>query len=100
MNLRQMRAFVSVYEEGSFSAATVRENATQSSLSVQIRNFEELLGVRLFERGPQGVTPTPAGRVCYARCLPIFNAVDSPAEEISAMSGDVYGKLRIVEPKI
>ena len=49
-----MRAFVSVYEEGSFSAAAVRENATQSALSVQIRKFEELLGVRLFERGPQG----------------------------------------------
>lgn len=73
----------------------MRENATQSALSVQIRNFEELLGVRLFERGPQGVTPTPAGRICYARCLPILNAVDSTAEEVRALAGDVYGQLRI-----
>ena len=41
------------------------------------------------------MTPTPAGRICYARCLPILNAVDSTAEEVSALAGDVYGKLRI-----
>ena len=95
MNFRQMRAFISVYEEGSFSAAAVRENATQSGLSMQIRNLEERLGVRLFERGPQGVSPTPAGRIYYARCLPILNAARTAEEEVQALAGDIYGKLRI-----
>lgn len=90
-----MRAFVSVYEEGSFSAAAARENATQSGLSMQIRNLEERLGLRLFERGPQGVTPTPAGRVYYSRCLPILNAARSAEEEVQALAGDISGKLRM-----
>lgn len=95
MNFRQMRAFISVYEEGSFSAAAVRENATQSGLSMQIRNLEERLGVRLFERGPQGVAATPAGRIYYARCLPILNAAQMAEEEVQALAGDIYGKLRV-----
>jgi len=95
MNFRQMRAFVSVYEEGSFSAAAQRENATQSGLSMQLRNLEERLGLRLFERGAHGVTPTPAGRLYYARCVPILNAARSAEEEVLALAGDIYGKLRI-----
>lgn len=73
----------------------MRENATQSGLSMQIINLEERLGVRLFERVPQGVSPTPAGYIYYARCLPILNAARTAEEELQAMVGDIYGKLRI-----
>jgi DNA-binding transcriptional LysR family regulator len=90
-----MKFFVAVFEEGSFSEAARRENATQSGVSMQIRNLERRLGVRLFERGSNGVTPTHAGRRYYARCVPILNAVRAAEEEISALSGDVSGQLRV-----
>jgi LysR family tcuABC transcriptional regulator len=59
--LRQIRAVIAVCEEGSFTAAAQRENATQSGISQHVAAAERALGVRLFERTPGGVKPTPAG---------------------------------------
>lgn len=95
MNLRQTKFFVAVFEEGSFSQAARRENATQSGLSMQIRNLEGRLGVKLFERGVHGVTPTIAGRRYYARCVPILNAVRFAEEEVRALAGEVSGSIRV-----
>ncbi|MGI9388078.1 MAG: LysR family transcriptional regulator, partial [Methyloligellaceae bacterium] len=58
MKLQQIRYFVAVYEEGSFTAAAEREHATQSGLSMQIKDLEKKLGVCLFERPSNGATPT------------------------------------------
>ena len=54
MDLRQVRYFVAVYEEGSFSRAAVRENCTQPGLSVQVAQLETMLEQRLFDRNPRG----------------------------------------------
>ena len=48
--LRQIRAVIAVCEEGSFTRAAARENATQSGISQHIAAAERTLGVRLFER--------------------------------------------------
>jgi DNA-binding transcriptional LysR family regulator len=95
MNFRQLRSFVAVYEEGSFSRAAARENATQSGLSMQLRKLEDRLGVRLFERRAHGVEPTVAGKRYYARCLPILNAMKQADEELQDMAGAVAGRLTV-----
>ena len=59
--LRQIRAIIAVCEEGSFTAAAARENATQSGISQHVAAVERELGVKLFERSARGVKPTPAG---------------------------------------
>jgi len=66
---RNLRLFIAVYEERSFTAAAAREHATQSGVSQHIRKLEQRLGVALFSRGPGAVTPTPAGDRYYAGCL-------------------------------
>lgn len=70
-SLREMRIFVAVYEERSFTAAAEREHATQSGVSHHVRNIEERLGTQLFQR-QRGVVPTPAGTAYYQSCLEVL----------------------------
>jgi LysR family hca operon transcriptional activator len=64
MELRHLRYFIAVAEEGSLSnAAEKRLHTAQPSLSRQIRDLELEVGVKLFERRPRGISLTPAGRV-------------------------------------
>jgi len=65
--------FVAVYEEGSFTLAAMRENATQSGVSQHIRNLEDRMGVQLFARGRK-IEATPAGAAYYLRCLQVLQA--------------------------
>ncbi len=95
MNLRQLQLFVGIYEDGSFNRAAERMHATQSGLSMQIRNLEERLGVRLFERSARGVTPTFAGNRLYTRAVEILRQLDSAEGELRNLSGSVSGPLRV-----
>jgi DNA-binding transcriptional LysR family regulator len=62
IELRHLRYFVAVAEESSFTAAARRVHVAQQVLSTQIRQLEDAVGTQLLERGPRGVTVTPAGK--------------------------------------
>ena len=64
MELRHLRYFIAVAEEGGLLAAAERRlHTSQPSLSRQIRDLESEVGVKLLERQARGVTLTAAGRV-------------------------------------
>ena len=93
--LRQVLAVIAVCEEGSFTRAAERENATQSGISQHVAAVERSLGVKLFERTPAGVTPTPAGLRYYKRCVEAVGALDQAADEARSIGRQVTGELRI-----
>jgi DNA-binding transcriptional LysR family regulator len=93
--LRQIRAVIAVCEEGSFTRAAERENATQSGISQHVAAVERTLGVQLFERSTGSVTPTPAGLRYYKRCVEAVGTLEHAAEEARSLAGEVTGDLRI-----
>lgn len=95
VSLRQIRAVVAVCEEGSFTRAAERENATQSGISQHIAALERTLGVRLFERSNAGVRATPAGTRYYRRCIEALGTLKTGSEEMRALAGRVTGTLRV-----
>ena len=93
--LRQIRAVIAVCEEGSFTRAAQRENATQSGISQHVAAVERALKVKLFERTTGGVTPTPAGLRYYKRCVEAVGTLEQAAEEARSLGREVTGDLRI-----
>jgi len=62
MQIDAIRTFVAVAETGNFHESARRLNVTQSTVSARVRNLEDTLGRRLFERHSAGVRLTAAGR--------------------------------------
>ena len=93
--LRQVRAVIAVCEEGSFTRAAERENATQSGISQHVATVERTLGVKLFERSARGVAPTPAGLRYYKSCVEAVGRLENANEEARGLAGLVTGDLRI-----
>jgi LysR family tcuABC transcriptional regulator len=93
--LRQVRAVIAVCEEGSFTRAAARENATQSGISQHVAAVERMLGVKLFERSARGVAPTPAGVRYYKSCVAAVGQLENAQEEARGLAGSVTGELRI-----
>ncbi|MBT4741498.1 MAG: LysR family transcriptional regulator [Rhodospirillaceae bacterium] len=95
MKLQHLRTFVAVYQERSFTAAAERINATQSGLSMQIKELEKTLRCALFDRSPAGVVPTPAGERFYLRAASILNDLSESEEELRGLEGELTGTVTV-----
>lgn len=93
LSIRQLRAFTAVAEHGSFSQAAVQLHLTQSALSGLIKELENQLALRLFDRTTRQLQLTDAG--CHLlpaaqRILNDLNALVAEAQNIrSGQSGQV-----------
>lgn len=83
VSLRQLKSFVAVVEEGSFTAAGEREGATQSGISQHIKTLEEELGTPLFGRNGRAIEATPAGKQYYLDCVDILKRLDAAHHEVA-----------------
>ena len=72
MELADLRTFVTVAEEGSFSRAATRLCRTQPAVSVAVRRLEEMLGEQLFSREGKRPALTEAGRVLLTYASRLF----------------------------
>ena len=60
-NLTDIRTFIAVAREGSFTKAAAKYGVSQSAVSYSVRMLEERLGVRLLARTTRSVSPTRQG---------------------------------------
>src|ERR1043165_2536148 len=95
MEIHQLRYFVAVAEEGSFSQAAQREHVSQPSLSQQIAKLEEELNEPLFDRLPRSVVMTEAGRCLLPYARVILTALADAARAVTALEAEVAGPLSV-----
>jgi LysR family hydrogen peroxide-inducible transcriptional activator len=94
-SLRQLQYAVAVADALSFRRAAARCHVSQPSLSAQLAQLEEGLGVRLFERNRRRVLPTPAGTEIVERARLVLREAGDLLE-LARRSGDpLLGALRV-----
>lgn len=79
-----MRSFLAVADRLNFSQAALALHITQPALSRQIRDLEDELGCRLFERRPQGVTLTADGEALRARAERLVQEADQLSRDLQS----------------
>ena len=75
MTLTELRYLVALAQDAHFGRAAERCHVSQPTLSIAIRKLEEELGVPLFERAKQSVTPTPLGQKIVALAAQVIDQV-------------------------
>ncbi|MBN9388568.1 MAG: LysR family transcriptional regulator [Chloroflexi bacterium] len=93
MELRHIRYFVAIAEEGSFIRAAERLQIAQPPLSQQIQNMENELQFQLFDRSKRQVQLTRAGSLFLEKCYRILNQMDLAIEDARRISRGEIGRL-------
>ena len=95
MDIRTMQYYLAVVREGTISAAAEALHVAQPSLSRQMKDLEEELGVSLFERGNRKITLTEEGMVLRKRAEEMVRLMQMTEEEISSIKNHISGSVRI-----
>ncbi|MEU9592006.1 LysR family transcriptional regulator [Streptomyces sp. NPDC048219] len=95
MEIRQLRHFLAVVSEGSFTAAARRELIVQSALSTSVRNLERELGAALFDRTGRRAVLTEAGRALLPRARALLAGAEEARQSVAAVTGLAAGRVAI-----
>ena len=95
MELRVLRYFLAVAEEGNITWAAQLLRISQPTLSRQLKQLEEELGVTLFERGSHTITLTEEGRLLRERAQTIVSLADKTELELKQSGNDLSGEIAV-----
>lgn len=95
MELSTLKAFITVAQKRSFSAAASLLHLTQPAVSKRVAALEQDLGTRLFDRIGRTITLTDAGDALLPRALQILREVRESRRMIANLSGKVGGRLSL-----
>ena len=93
--IRQLRAFLAVYQLRQLSAAAQRLFVTQSAVSMLIRQLEEGLGTRLFDRTTRSLKPTAAAEEMLATVERVLRDVDSLSADFRELATLERGRVTL-----
>jgi DNA-binding transcriptional LysR family regulator len=95
VRLRDLHVLLTVVHWGSMAKAAHRLRVSQPAISKSIADLEHALGVRLLDRGPRGVEPTPYGTALLRRGLAVFDELRQGVDEIAFMANPTSGEVRV-----
>ena len=95
MTLRQLRTFKTVADLGSFSQAAQQLRLSQPSVSYQVKELEESLGLPLLDRLSKRIQLTEAGSILYGYARRTLDVLDEAALALEEIRGIKRGNLRV-----
>mgnify|MGYP000849749526 CR=1 FL=1 len=95
MDLRQLKYFCAVVDQGSFHRAADALNISPPALSLSIKKLESELGVTLLERKPGGILPTSFGNCLYTSAQAIQANVEAAVDQLNRIRGIGNGRVNV-----
>lgn len=95
MDTQDLKVFIAVAEQSSFSEAANRVHLSQPAVSKRIANLEGMLDTKLFDRISRQVFLTEAGQILLPKARSILQDLESTQQALSSLKGEVSGKLSI-----
>jgi len=95
MDIHQLRVFISVFRDKSFSKASKKLHLTQPTVSAHIRALEEEYNCKLFDRLGRTIIPTKEAEVLYQYAIEIIEKADAIQEVIGRFKKEITGTLII-----
>lgn len=83
-DLKQLRSFLEVLNENSFTRASRKLRVGQATVSHHIGLLEKVLGVKLIDRTAHGIAVTEEGKLFRAYCEKVFRDIEDLRSELSA----------------
>lgn len=95
MDIKQLRYFIAIAEEKNITAAANRLHMSQPPLSMQLKQLEEELSVKLFERNGKRMELTDKGELLYKRALQLVHNIEEVKNEIQETEEGKRGVLAV-----
>ncbi|RYE42829.1 MAG: LysR family transcriptional regulator [Hyphomicrobiales bacterium] len=95
MDLRQIRTFVALYEEGRITRAALRLHVVQPAVSQQIKRLETLYGTQLFVRRNQSLIPNALAHELYRHSIRVLAELDKAHALLKSGADRIGGKINV-----
>jgi DNA-binding transcriptional LysR family regulator len=95
-DLVDLRLFICIAEESSLTRGAARAHLSLPAASLRLKNLEQTLGAKLFDRNSQGLSLRPAGLALLHHARQVFRQLDSLRGELHEYATGVKGHLRLL----
>ena len=93
------RVFAKSFENNSFSKAAKELSISRSSVTIAIKDLENLLKTQLFHRTTRKISPTQDGLLFYNECVHILSEVERAKKMFSRVGSEISGTIKISIPR-